>query len=42
LLETLKVAQIQLGEYTNGNGAAKFHTINIIKAAIAKAEGGAA
>ena len=39
LLEALKIMRMQFGNYTDGDGAAKFHACNIADAAIAKAEG---
>lgn len=39
LLEALKIVLVQFGPYKDGDGAAKFHAINIAKEAIAKAEG---
>lgn len=38
LLEALKILLIQFGEYKDGDGAAKYHAINIAKEAIAKVE----
>lgn len=38
LLEALKIVLVQFGEYEDGQGAAKFHAVNIAKEAIAKAE----
>lgn len=40
LLEALKIVVTQLGEYKDGDGAAKYHALNIARAAITKAEGG--
>lgn len=40
LLEALKIALVQLGEYRDGQGAAKFHAVNIAREAIRLAEGG--
>ncbi len=39
LLEALKIVLVQYGEYQDGQGAAKFHAVNIARDAIAKAEG---
>jgi len=39
LLEALKILRAQIGDYRDGQGAAKFHACNIADAAIAKAEG---
>jgi hypothetical protein len=39
LLEALEIVLVQLGEYKDGDGAAKFHAVNIGKAAIARAKG---
>jgi hypothetical protein len=39
LLEALKILRTQIGDYLDGQGAAKFHACNIADAAIAKAEG---
>jgi hypothetical protein len=38
LLEVLKIARVQLGDYQDGQGAAQLHAINIIDKAIAAAE----
>lgn len=42
LYDALRIALVQIGEYTDGDGAAKYHAINIARAALALAEGGAA
>jgi hypothetical protein len=42
LLEALEIARVQLGEYRDGDRAAKLHTLNIIDAVLATAKGGAA
>jgi len=39
LLEALRILRVQLGDYRDGDGAAKFHACNIADAAIAKATG---
>lgn len=39
LLEALRILRVQFGDYTDGDGAAKFHACNIADAAIVKAEG---
>ena len=39
LLEACKTLLVQMGEYRDGEGAAKYHAVNIARAAIAKAEG---
>lgn len=38
LAEALRIVLVQFGEYKDGDGAAKFHAINIARAALAKAE----
>ena len=38
LLDALKILLVQFGEYKDGDGAAKYHAVNIAKDAIAKAE----
>ena len=37
LLDALKIVLIQLGPYRDGDGAAKYHCVNIANAAVAKA-----
>lgn len=39
LLEALKIIRVQFGNYTDGDGAFKFHACNIADRALAKAEG---
>jgi hypothetical protein len=39
LLEALKILRAQIGDYRDGQGAAKFHACNIADTAISKAEG---
>ena len=39
LLEACRILLVQVGEYRDGEGAAKYHAVNIARAAIAKAEG---
>ena len=39
ILEALEIVLTQFGDYTDGDGAAKYHAVNIAKAAIAKARG---
>lgn len=41
LLEALKILLVQLGPYIDGQGAAKFHAVNIANEAITKATGDA-
>lgn len=36
LAEALRICLAQLGEYQDGDGAAKFHAINIARVALAK------
>lgn len=38
LLEALKILRVQVGDYRDGDGAAKFHACNIADAAIARAQ----
>ncbi len=39
LLAALEIVLVQFGPYEDGQGAAKFHAINIARAAIARAKG---
>jgi len=39
LYEALQMLLVQIGEYKDGDGAAKFHALNIARAALAKADG---
>lgn len=42
MLEACIIARNHIGDYRNGDGIAKYHTVSILDRAIAKATGGAA
>lgn len=41
LIEAVEILLVQIGEYKDGDGAAKLHAINIAKAFLLKARGSA-